>query len=98
MRVLERARELEELIRVACGVDSAVQDGIVAGTFALVAQARGSEPHQRMKPVNGTDQLGADLQEPVVAGDVGEFVSEHGSATLHRPFRRAGGKQDARAE
>jgi len=72
--ILERPSEIEHLIRIAGGFDSAVQDGIVAGPFTLCSQTRGGEPRERMEPVQTAGEFRATLQGPVTTCDVRKFM------------------------
>src|SRR5271165_1368059 len=47
-----------------------------------------------MEPVDGASNFGANLQKPVMTGDVGEFVGEHHAAAAFGPLRGARGKND----
>src|ERR1700722_8360041 len=51
-----------------------------------------------MEPVSGAGEFGANLQEPVIAGDVREFMSEHDAAAVFRPTFSAGWQHDDGAE
>ena len=97
MRVFERARKLEQLIRIAGSRDPAVQDGIVRGALTLSTQTGSCKPRERMEPIEAASQLGANLHEPVMTRDMCEFVRKHGFPPLRRPFHCARGKQNSRS-
>jgi hypothetical protein len=78
--------------------DSRAQDGVIGGAFAFLAQARSSQPNERMEPVEGASNFGANLEEPVVAGDMRELMRKHNAAAVFSLKRSAGGQHDDWAE
>ena len=51
-----------------------------------------------MEPVEAASNFGANLEEPVVAGDMRELMREHNAAAVFSPKRSAGRQHDDWAE
>src|SRR5580704_12533713 len=67
--------------------DTRTQDGVIASALAFLAQACGGQPRERMEPVHGARQLTTDLQEPVEARDMCQFMRKHDAPAVLRPKR-----------
>src|SRR6266436_4372391 len=78
--------------------NSGKQDSVIGSAFAFMAQACGGQPRERMEPIDGAGEFRANLQEPVVAGDVREFMGKYDATALFRPMRGAGRQHDDGAE
>lgn len=76
------------------GRDSGEKHGVVAGPFAFLAKPSGGKPHQWVKPVQCAGEFGTDLQQPVIARDVREFVGENDATAAFGPLRGTGRKKD----
>ena len=98
MCVLKRPREIEKLTGVVGRRDSRAQDGVIGRAFAFLAQARSGQPNKRMDPVEAASNFGANLQEPVMAGDMRKLMRKHDAAAVLSPKRSAGRQHDDGAE
>jgi hypothetical protein len=85
--------------RVAVGIAMDGEDTIVAAVFALVADDAGYPPRRRMEEQQALGDGLEQVQQVVVAANVGEFVNEN---RFHLSGREAGeesdGRQDGRAQ
>jgi hypothetical protein len=59
--VVETSRKFQKLVGVFGWRDSGVQDRIVTGAFTFLTQPFRGYPNQWVKPVEGPDNLGAEL-------------------------------------
>ena len=71
---------------------------VVAGLFALAAQARAHHPHERIEPEDRAQRLGADLHEPVVTADVRQLVAEDDVYASERPVMGVVRQKNVRPE
>src|SRR2546430_17502851 len=78
--------------------DSGAQDGVIGGAFTFLAQARTGQPNERMEPIEAASEFGANLQEPVMAGDMRKLMRKHDAAAGLSPKRSAGKEHHDRDE
>src|SRR5437016_6896964 len=71
--------------RIRAALKPRAHDGVVARVLAFVPQARAGDPQQRVEPVGASQELGANLYEPVRTCDVRELVRKDDMDTLLRP-------------
>ena len=72
--LVERARQLDEMRGVIRTLEAAAHHFVVARVLALEPQPPAGDPEQWIEPVEGPQQLGGELHNPVAAADVRELV------------------------
>ena len=58
---------------------------VIASLLAIATQARACEPDQGVEPEDGANRFSRDLNCPVVAPDMRQFVSQHNADAVARP-------------
>src|SRR5262249_12578840 len=94
----KRTGQLQKVRRIVVGVDTPIQDNVVAGMLALRAKLPAQPPEERFEPVDGASHFRGDLNNPVETLDVREFVPENDTDTIFRKFPGLTRKQNAWSE
>ena len=71
---------------VVLPINAQIEYGIITGAFAFEIKTIASNPEEGIEPVDDTRDLRQDLEQPVTAAHVSEFVSEHDALAIIRPF------------
>src|SRR5262245_7537572 len=77
--------DCDKMIGVLGGVDTGVQDFVIGGMLLLFSHLRGSEPNQRIAPIQGTSDLGDEQRPAIVAAQVGGLVAQNRLTTVVVP-------------
>src|SRR5438477_9288785 len=82
--------------RVLAAIYTEPQYSIVGRLLAFAAQAVFGGPEERIEPIDGADQLGEHVNNPVAAADVRQLVGEYDAYAVVRPVIGEGGQEHNR--
>ncbi len=73
-RLAQVPHEPNQLRGIVEALHSAIQHRIVAGLLAFLSKTPAGDPQDRIEPIDGSQELGDHLHEPVSAPDVRELM------------------------
>ena len=68
------------------GIETGLEDGVIAGRFLFAAHSCGQRPDQGVKPVNGAREVRDEVRLKIPAFDMGIFVTDGRLPLPIRPF------------
>jgi hypothetical protein len=81
----ERVRDLEQMTGIFARLSTGRDHTVIAGKLTLDAQPPRDPPRGGMEPVHRAGSKGQRLRQAIVAGDVRQFVKDHGTPAVVRP-------------